>query len=95
MIRLVRVCETLWMVSPTESAERKRHSKPMKASTASGDRGTRQPRPEERQSGRRSGTESGSRSVASPVTPTKRATCARVSVTPGVSSGTFISTSSK
>src|SRR5438034_494192 len=62
------------MVSPTTRGRRNRHSKPMKASTARGGRGTRQPIPEERLKGRRLGTVSGSRGTASPVMPVKRAT---------------------
>ena len=50
----------LWMVSPTRSGARTCHSKPMKASTASGGFGTRHPSPVVKQSGRRSGTSAAS-----------------------------------
>ena len=59
-----------------------RHSKPMNASTTRGGWGTRQPRPEDRQSGRSSGIVPGApgRAVLSVL---KRAACVSVSVTPG------------
>ena len=59
--RLVAVRERLKMVSPTRTGSIACHSKPMKASTASGGCGTRQPRPVVRQSGRISGTAPASR----------------------------------
>src|SRR5712691_1142102 len=95
MERFVCEIDTLRMVSPTRMGRRKRHSKPMKASTASGGRGTRHPSPEERQSGSRSGTSPGSRGAVVRASPLKSATWASVTVMPGVSSGTLSSMSSK
>src|SRR5882672_1443135 len=58
--RFATVLDTLRIVSPIRVGFRNRHSKPMNASTTRGGWGTRQPRPEDRQSGSRSGIVPGS-----------------------------------